>query len=133
MHSGQKIEGTVYITATHVAFTSKVGIREEIPYSEVASVQPSVALKTSKEWDGKESGPPYIMPIPDPLVQGDCLQLFAKSGSLYQFLEFDNTAITVAQHTTNTIKGNAFDRCYNWLDHCWRAATPVPSPEIQYY
>eukprot|EP01061_Rhynchopus_euleeides_P005596 TRINITY_DN14813_c0_g1_i1.p2 TRINITY_DN14813_c0_g1~~TRINITY_DN14813_c0_g1_i1.p2 ORF type:complete len:264 (+),score=80.91 TRINITY_DN14813_c0_g1_i1:117-908(+) len=133
MHSGQKMEGTLYVASTHIAFAAKGGVKEEIPLADIASVQPSLALKTSKAGDGKEDGPPYIMPVPDPVVQGDCIQIFARSGNLYQFLEFDNMGVSAAQHATSTIKGNAYDRCYNWLDHTWRAATPVPAPDVQYF
>ena len=132
MHSGQKIDGTLFVSTTHVAFASKVGVREEIPYPEISSVQPSLALPTSRAGDGKEDSPPYIMPVPDTNVLGDCIQIFANTGALYQFLLFDDRVINAAKHTTSSISGSAYERAYNWLDHMWRSATPVPA-DIEYY
>eukprot|EP01060_Flectonema_neradi_P016979 TRINITY_DN2363_c1_g2_i1.p1 TRINITY_DN2363_c1_g2~~TRINITY_DN2363_c1_g2_i1.p1 ORF type:complete len:261 (+),score=43.04 TRINITY_DN2363_c1_g2_i1:93-875(+) len=132
MHSGQKKDGNLFVTPSLVCFSSKEGIKDEIPLTELASIQVSVALLTSKEMTGKEDGPPYIIPIPHPSVRGDCLQLFTTGGQIFQFLNFDNMLLSASQHVTSTVHGTAMERAYNWLDHTWRAATTVPLPSVQY-
>eukprot|EP01059_Diplonema_ambulator_P006323 TRINITY_DN1605_c0_g1_i1.p1 TRINITY_DN1605_c0_g1~~TRINITY_DN1605_c0_g1_i1.p1 ORF type:complete len:284 (+),score=75.70 TRINITY_DN1605_c0_g1_i1:68-853(+) len=126
MHSGQKIEGTAFVCSTAVAFTSKLGIRDTIPLNEIASVIPSVALPTSRALNGKEDSPPYILPLPHPSVQGNCLQLFTTDSRIFQFLEFDETLVAVSKQVTSTVTGTAYDRFYNFLDHAWRAFVQVP-------
>ena len=132
MHSGQKKDGSMFITGTTVCFFGKEGLKDEIPFTELASIQVSVALPTSREMTGKEDGPPYIIPIPHPTVKGDCLQLFSTAGQIFQFCNFDNALLSASQHVTSTVQGTAMDRAYNWMDHAWRAATTVPHPAAQY-
>eukprot|EP01064_Diplonema_japonicum_P017891 TRINITY_DN2632_c0_g7_i1.p1 TRINITY_DN2632_c0_g7~~TRINITY_DN2632_c0_g7_i1.p1 ORF type:complete len:262 (+),score=36.52 TRINITY_DN2632_c0_g7_i1:61-846(+) len=126
MHSGQKIEGTAFVCSTAVAFTSKIGIRDTFPLNEIASLSPSVALPTSKAMNGKEDSPPYILPLPHPSVQGNCLQLFTTDSKIIQFLEFNDMLVSASKQVTSSVKGTAYDRLYNFLDHAWRAYVQVP-------
>eukprot|EP01063_Lacrimia_lanifica_P039414 TRINITY_DN8654_c0_g1_i1.p1 TRINITY_DN8654_c0_g1~~TRINITY_DN8654_c0_g1_i1.p1 ORF type:complete len:278 (+),score=101.35 TRINITY_DN8654_c0_g1_i1:57-890(+) len=132
LHSGQKVEGTLYICDKAVCFASKQGIRDEIRLTDIASIVPSVALPCSRAMDGREDSPPYVVPLPAPAVQGNCLQLFVSNGQLVQFLNFNTaSAGRYAQQLTGSVKKPAYDRCYNFLDHAWRAALIAgdsPSP-----
>lgn len=125
MHQGQQIAGTVFVSNGYFCFTSET-LKEAFPFRAVASIQRSVALKTA------DNGPPFIMPIPAPHVLANCIQFFMTDLRVLQFLDFDNVAAKVAQGVTTTVKGKPIDRFYNWVDHCWRRATPVPVPGVQY-
>lgn len=125
MSQGVKVTGNMQITTRHVVFVGET-IKDVIPFAEIASIQRSVALDTI------DNGPPYIMPIPAPHVIPDCLQIFTTTQKVYQFLAFESTAGRAGQVLTSTIKGKPIDRCYNFMDHAWRAAVPVPLPGVQY-
>uniref|UniRef100_A0A7S1LDT5 GRAM domain-containing protein n=1 Tax=Neobodo designis TaxID=312471 RepID=A0A7S1LDT5_NEODS len=125
MSQGVKVSGNLQITNRHLLFVSDA-IKDVIPFAEIASIQRSVALETI------DNGPPYIMPVPAPHVIPDCLQIFTTTQKVYQFLAFESTIGKAGAVLTSTIKGKPIDRCYNFLDHAWRAAVPVPLPGVQY-
>lgn len=125
MHQGMQISGNLQITNRHVLFIS-TGLKEIIPLNEVASIQLSIALETV------DNGPPFIMPIPAPNVLADTLQLFTVRQQLFQFLGFQSVVGGAGSMVTTSIKGRTIDRCYNFLDHAWRAAVQVPLPGVAY-
>eukprot|EP01061_Rhynchopus_euleeides_P005675 TRINITY_DN14884_c1_g1_i1.p1 TRINITY_DN14884_c1_g1~~TRINITY_DN14884_c1_g1_i1.p1 ORF type:complete len:261 (+),score=106.40 TRINITY_DN14884_c1_g1_i1:137-919(+) len=125
MHGGQLVEGTLSLSSTHVNFRN-LHVSESIPLDTVLCLQRSVVLPTHA------GGPPYILPCPAEHVIPQCVQIFTKNRQLFQFLNFANTATSTSAHFTTSIQGNAFERCYNFLDHAWRAATQVPQPGTDY-
>jgi hypothetical protein len=125
MHQGTQVTGDLQITNRHLCFSSDT-LKEVIPFTEVASVQRSLALATM------DNGPPFIMPVPAPNVLPDCLQVFSTKYQIFQFLKFESKAVAAGQVLTNTVRGRPIDRAYNFLDHAWRAATQVPLPQAQY-
>jgi hypothetical protein len=125
MSQGVKVSGNLQITTRHLIFISEA-IKDVIPFAEIASIQRSVALDTI------DNGPPYIMPVPAPHVIPDCLQIFTTTQKVYQFICFESTVGKAGAVLTSTIKGKPIDRCYNFMDHSWRAAVPVPLPGVQY-
>jgi hypothetical protein len=125
MHQGMQISGNLQLTNHHVCFVS-TQLKEAIPLTEIASIQLSVSLETI------DNGPPFIMPIPAANVLADTIQLFTTRQQLFQFLSFQSAVGGAGSVVTTSIKGRAVDRAYNFLDHAWRAATPVPLPGVQY-
>jgi hypothetical protein len=125
MHQGMQVSGNLQITNRNVCFVSD-SLKDIIPFSEIASIQRSLALETV------DNGPPFIMAIPAPHVLPDTLQLYTVRQALFQFLGFQSIVGGAGSVMTSSIKGRAIDRCYNFMDHAWRAATPVPLPGIQY-
>jgi hypothetical protein len=125
MSQGIRVNGNLQITTRHIVFISDA-IKDVIPFQECASIQRSVALETV------DNGPPYIMPVPAPHVIPDCLQIFTTTQKVYQFLAFESHIGKAGQVLTSTVKGKPIDRCYNFMDHSWRAAVPVPLPGVQY-
>ncbi len=125
MSQGIKVSGHLQITTRYVLFISDT-IKDIIAFQEIASIQRSVALETV------DNGPPFIMPVPAPHVIPDTLQIFTTTQKVYQFLAFESTIGKAGQVLTSTIKGKPIDRCYNFMDHQWRATVPVPLPGVQY-
>ena len=125
MSQGAKVSGHLQLTNRHILFVSDT-LKDVIPLTEVASVQRSIALDTV------DNGPPFIMPIPAPHVVCDTLQIFTTKQQVFQFLSFESHVGRAGQALTSTVKGKPIDRCYNFLDHAWRAATPVPLPSVTY-
>jgi hypothetical protein len=125
MSQGVKVTGSLQLTNRHLLFVSDT-LKEIIPLQEIASIQRSIALETV------DNGPPFIMPVPAPHVMPDTLQVFTSKMQVFQFLTFESAAGKAGQIMTSTIKGRPIDRCYNFVDHIWRAAVPVPVPGIQY-
>lgn len=125
MSQGIKHSGNLQITNRYLLFVSDT-LKDIIPFQEIASIQRSVALETV------DNGPPFIMPVPAPHVIPDTLQIFTTTGKVYQFLSFESTIGKAGSVLSNTIKGKPIDRCYNFLDHQWRACVPVPLPGVQY-
>lgn len=125
MSQGVKVSGNVQLTNRHLCFVADT-VKDVIPLQEIASIQRSIALETV------DNGPPFIMPVPAPHVIPDTLQLFTTKQQVYQFLNFESTAGKAGQVLTSTVKGRPIDRCYNFIDHAWRAAVPVPVPGVQY-
>ncbi|KAJ9445795.1 hypothetical protein DIPPA_07782 [Diplonema papillatum] len=132
MHNGQKVDGSINVCSTAISFYSKAGIKEVIALKDIATIVPSVALPTSRAMNGAEDGPPFILPLPHPSVLGDTIQLFTTGNQIFQFLQFDNMLLGMAQHLTASIKTTAYEQCYNWLDHAWRDAVTVPLPGVIY-
>ena len=125
MHGGQVTEGTLSLSDTHINFRN-AQISEAIPLESVLCIQRSVVLTT------KNGGPPYILPSPAEHVIPQCMQIFTQNRQLFQFLNFTNTATSTSAHFTSSIHGNAYERCFNFIDHSWRAATQVPQPGADY-
>lgn len=104
-----------------------VGIKQVIPLSEVACVLPSVTLDTVGNL------PPFFLPLPAETVQATALQVYATSGNkLYQFLAFDSLISRASGKLSDTVKGTALDRAYNYLDHAWRESAEVPLKNVEY-
>lgn len=125
MHQGQQVPGNLQVTSRHLLFCSDLN-REILAWSEIASIQRSVALETL------DNGPPFIMPVPAPHVLPTCLQIFTVRGQVIQFLYFESTLLKAGSLFTNTLKGRPIDRAYNFVDHAWRAAVQVPLQGVQY-
>lgn len=125
MSQGQAFSGNLQVTTRHLCFTGDV-LREIIPFAEIASIQKSISLPTI------DNGPPFIMPIPAPHVLFDTLQVFTVRQQLFQFLSFESHVAKAGAVLTTTLKGRPIDRAYNFVDHAWRAATPVPLQGVQY-
>ena len=125
MHQGMQVSGNLQITNRNVCFVSD-GLKDIIPFTEIASIQRSLALETV------DNGPPFIMAIPAPHVLPDTLQLYTVRQALFQFLGFQSVVGSAGSVVSSSIKGRTIDRAYNFMDHAWRAATPVPLPGIQY-
>ena len=125
MSQGARVSGHLQITNRHLLFVSDT-LKDVIPLTQIASVQRSISLDTV------DNGPPFIMPIPAPHVVCDTLQIFTTKQQVFQFLSFESHVGRAGQALTSTVKGKPIDRCYNFLDHAWRAATPVPLPGVSY-
>eukprot|EP01063_Lacrimia_lanifica_P016761 TRINITY_DN2331_c0_g1_i2.p1 TRINITY_DN2331_c0_g1~~TRINITY_DN2331_c0_g1_i2.p1 ORF type:complete len:194 (+),score=69.48 TRINITY_DN2331_c0_g1_i2:551-1132(+) len=125
MHGGAQVSGVMSLSSTHLNFKG-LGACESIPLASVLSIQRCVVLPTV------HGGPPYILPVPAEHVIPECLQLFTTSRQIYQFLDFPTAQVQYTAQLTSSINGNAFERAYNFIDHTWRAATPVPSPSGEY-
>lgn len=132
MHQGQTISGEVYLCSTHLCFSGKLNtqpIKEAIPLAQIASLQPSVVLPTSKSGRGDQGGclddgPPFIIPVPAPAVVPTCIQVFTADGRIIQLYDFDSKAVKAAGVVSAAVTGNAWGRFYNWLDHTWRQVVP---------
>lgn len=104
-----------------------VGIKQVIPLTSIASIQPSVALETV----GGQA--PFFLPLPAPTVRATALQVYATSGNkLFQFLNFESLLARASGALTDTVKGTSLDRAYNYLDHAWRDAATVPLNGVEY-
>eukprot|EP01060_Flectonema_neradi_P035091 TRINITY_DN6340_c0_g1_i1.p1 TRINITY_DN6340_c0_g1~~TRINITY_DN6340_c0_g1_i1.p1 ORF type:complete len:275 (+),score=42.76 TRINITY_DN6340_c0_g1_i1:49-825(+) len=125
MHAGAEVSGDLILSSTHLNFLSKAVV-ESIPLGEIVSIQRSIVLPTVT------GGAPYILPVPAEHVIPQCLQIFTSQQKVYQFLEFANTGTSVSTHVTTSVKGNALERCYNFMDHAWRAAVTVPIAGVDY-
>lgn len=126
LHQGQRVDGHAIITNNYLCFTS-TNLIEAIPLREIASIRRSVALETIGQ------GPPFIMLTPAPNVISDTLQVFTTKQQLFQFIDFSSILVKAGSVAGSSgINGNCFERFFNFLDHAWRAATPVPLPNVQY-
>jgi hypothetical protein len=126
MHQGTQVAGHLHITRFNVCFSSDQ-LKEIIPYTELASVQRSVALETI------DQGPPFFMIVPAPNVVPNCLQIFTVRQQLFQFLDFTATIASKAGSVmSSALKGTPLERAYNFLDHAWRAAVTVPLQGVNY-
>eukprot|EP01062_Namystynia_karyoxenos_P079155 TRINITY_DN8299_c0_g3_i1.p1 TRINITY_DN8299_c0_g3~~TRINITY_DN8299_c0_g3_i1.p1 ORF type:complete len:303 (+),score=106.70 TRINITY_DN8299_c0_g3_i1:82-909(+) len=125
MHAGQTVAGNIIVSSTHLCWLSS-NLKESIPLTEIATICRSVTLQTVN------SGPPYILPVPAMHVIPDCLQVFTTKMQVFQFLEFKSMVAEAAQRTTSSLQGTPLERCYNFLDHAWRAACTVPNPAVEY-
>lgn len=104
-----------------------VGIKQVIPLSSVACVLPSVTLDTVGRL------PPFFLPLPAETVQATALQVYVTAGNkLYQFLAFDSLISRASGRLSDTVKGTALDRAYNYLDHAWRETVEVPLKDVEY-
>jgi hypothetical protein len=109
--------GYLFITLTHAYFSSKPSADASewggaVPTS--ASTGPIV-----------QSAVPFTSVVSIALGQASsdskCLHLVCRDNSVRSFLGFHtNRLIEVGSYVTASVKGTAFDRCYNWLDHKWR-------------
>eukprot|EP00755_Sulcionema_specki_P017739 Sspe_Gene.65130::Locus_38566_Transcript_1_4_Confidence_0.500_Length_920::g.65130::m.65130 len=125
MHAGQQFSGNLILSDRHLSFLGN-RLKDSIPLTDIVSIQRSVVLPTVS------NGPPFILPVPAEHVIASCLQIFTTKNQVYQFLEFSNTATNIGGQMTASIKGTAIERAYNFLDHAWRAAGPVPKPGVNY-
>lgn len=126
LHQGQKITGHAIVTQNYLCFTSTNFI-DAIPLREIASIRRSVALETMN------GAPPFIMLTPAPNVVSNTLQVFTTRQQLFQFLEFSSILVKAGSMAgSQGVNGNCLERFLNFLDHAWRAATPVPLPGVQY-
>ncbi|KEG13435.1 hypothetical protein DQ04_01011180 [Trypanosoma grayi] len=151
MHAGLRVNGHLHITKNYLCFSAQtssalaqatsavlketglsneknapVSIHQIIPFTEIASIQLSVALDTV------DQGPPFFLPLPAPNVLCTSLQLYTTKQQLFQFLGFESIAATAGAALSDAVKGNSIDRAYNYLDHAWRAATTVPLQGVKY-
>ncbi|KAJ9460938.1 hypothetical protein DIPPA_34022 [Diplonema papillatum] len=126
MHAGHTLNGDITICSTHFNFRNNTH-QESIPLADILTIQRSVVLPTVNK-----ASPPFILPIPAEHVIPSALQIFTKSGQIFQFLDFSNTTTAATAHLTTSIHGSAIERCYNFLDHAWRAATTVPQADGSY-
>ena len=97
---------------------------------------------------GQPAPPPFIDPgqftfqLPlaaiVSIVRGECLNahylhLVDHQSTVRTLTEVHEPALVSGMATVSSnVAGNATDRCYNWLDHLWRASAPVPCPGYQY-
>eukprot|EP01059_Diplonema_ambulator_P015805 TRINITY_DN27009_c0_g1_i1.p1 TRINITY_DN27009_c0_g1~~TRINITY_DN27009_c0_g1_i1.p1 ORF type:complete len:280 (+),score=65.37 TRINITY_DN27009_c0_g1_i1:58-840(+) len=125
MNNGQLLAGELFVSSTHLCFSSGP-LRVVMPWSSILTIQRSVVLPTVSK------GPPYILPIPAEHVIPQCLQLYTSDMKIYQFLDFSNATTTASAHLTSTVTGTSLERCYNFMDHAWRAACTVPQPGANY-
>jgi len=67
-------------------------------------------------------------------VNSKCLHVLCQDNSCRTFVDFhSNKMVELGAYVSSAVKGTALDRCYNWLDHLWRAAVPaVPVPGYPY-
>lgn len=104
-----------------------VGIKQVIPLTEVACVLPSVTLDTIGQL------PPFFLPLPAETVQATALQVYSTNGNrLFQFLCFDSLISRASGRLSDSVKGTALDRAYNYLDHAWRESVEVPLKNVEY-
>jgi hypothetical protein len=104
-----------------------VGIKQVIPLSEVACVLPSVTLETVGNL------PPFFLPLPAETVQATALQVYSTNGNkLFQFLDFDSLISRASGRLSDSVKGTALDRAFNYLDHAWRESVEVPLKNVEY-
>lgn len=80
-------------------------------------------------------GYPQIVSI----LKGECcskrfLHLICGDGTFRCFTDFNSSfAGKVGSFVSSSMQGtDAYDRCFNWIDHLWRAATPIPNPTYHY-
>lgn len=126
LHQGQKVDGHAIVTNNYLCFSS-VNLLEAIPLREIASIRRSVALETFNQ------GPPFIMITPAPNVISNTLQVFTVKQQLFQFVDFSSILVKAGTLAgSQGVNGNCFERFFNFLDHAWRAVTPVPLPNVQY-
>jgi hypothetical protein len=58
-------------------------------------------------------------------VQSKCLHVICHDNSVRTFLDFHaNKLVEYGSYVSDAVKGTALDRCYNWIDHKWRAHCP---------
>ncbi|KPA75462.1 putative mitochondrial hypothetical protein [Leptomonas pyrrhocoris] len=104
-----------------------VGIKQVIPLSQVACVLPSVVLDTVGNL------PPFFLPLPAETVQATALQVYVTSENrLFQFLCFDSLISRASGKLSDSVKGTALDRAFNYLDHAWRESVEVPLKDVEY-
>eukprot|EP01064_Diplonema_japonicum_P008121 TRINITY_DN15649_c0_g2_i1.p1 TRINITY_DN15649_c0_g2~~TRINITY_DN15649_c0_g2_i1.p1 ORF type:complete len:278 (+),score=52.69 TRINITY_DN15649_c0_g2_i1:57-836(+) len=125
MNNGQLTGGDLYVCSTHLCFVSGA-VKEMVPFASVLSILRSVVLPTVT------NGPPFILPVPAEHVIPQCLQFYTSAMQIFQFLDFSNTTTQATTHLTSTVHGTSLERCYNFVDHAWRASTTVPQPGANY-
>eukprot|EP00668_Euglena_longa_P033432 GGOE01042996.1.p1 GENE.GGOE01042996.1~~GGOE01042996.1.p1 ORF type:complete len:300 (-),score=65.50 GGOE01042996.1:248-1099(-) len=114
------IEGTLTITDHTLCFAGLAGLNLTLPLQEIASLQPAVMLATQL------GHPPYFLPTPNGDVLPDAVQVFTCHGTRYSFHSFSALLPLVESHQT------PLQRAVSYLDHAWRAVTPVPVPGVDY-
>lgn len=119
MHQGVQVSGHIQVTTGHLCFVADA-LREIIPWTDVLSIQRSIALETI------ENGPPFIMTIPHENVVPNTLQIFTAKMQLFQFLSIESTLEQIGGVLAAVQGGSPIERLYNFIDHAWRAAVSVP-------
>ncbi|KAG5511622.1 hypothetical protein JKF63_07218 [Porcisia hertigi] len=102
-----------------------VGIKQVVPLSCIASIQPSVVLETVA------GQAPFFMLSPAPTVSPTALQVYTTDKKIYQFLKFDSL-MSRATGALSDVKGTALDGAYCYLDRAWRDAVTVPLSNVEY-
>lgn len=154
MHEGSKISGTMYITSHNVFFYASMGsamnemreaiinatssssaasdnrvqgIKEVIPLSEIASIQPGVSLETF------DKNAPYFVPLPHPQVRIYAMEMYRPSTqSLYKFFSFESARNKAGDIFCGNVKMTCAEKAYSYIDRAWRSTVEVPLPGVKY-
>eukprot|EP00667_Euglena_gracilis_P016724 EG_transcript_17526 len=113
------VEGTLTLTDQTLCFAGLGNLGLALPLRDIAALQPAVMLATQL------GHPPYFLPTPGGDVLPDSVQVYTRRGIRYTFHTF---AALVPQIDPRT----PLQRAISYLDHAWRAATPVPAPGVEY-
>lgn len=120
VHQGKSVKCTVHISTTHICIDGN-GVRDLLPWTEVASVLPSVALPTT-------TAASLYIPVPDPRVKPTALQVFTSRRTVWQFEHVSS----LLRHLATQPSHMALTMMYGEMDRAWRAAATVPLPNVSY-
>jgi len=117
---GPSVEGALTLTDRSLCFAGPGGLGLVLPLRDIVSIQPAVFLGTAP------GHPPYFLPTPSADVLPDSLQVYTAQHLRHNFHHF--TALVPLIDATQT----PLQRAVTYVDHAWRAATPVPAPGVRY-
>eukprot|EP01062_Namystynia_karyoxenos_P003754 TRINITY_DN11333_c0_g1_i3.p1 TRINITY_DN11333_c0_g1~~TRINITY_DN11333_c0_g1_i3.p1 ORF type:complete len:523 (+),score=88.88 TRINITY_DN11333_c0_g1_i3:102-1571(+) len=101
-------------------------VRFFIQWRDVLSVRPAICLATADPLR------PFVLPLPDPRVPPDVLQIFTRAGTVVELTGFGGLATSAAEKVTGSVQGDALGRCYRFIDSLWRARCTVPDPDYDW-
>eukprot|EP00754_Rhynchopus_humris_P020371 Rhum_TRINITY_DN14692_c8_g2::Rhum_TRINITY_DN14692_c8_g2_i1::g.108800::m.108800 len=119
------LAGHVVLTPTHLRFYTDASASGRggfaVALTDVLSIQKAVELPTYPH------SLPCIIPLPDPAVEWNALQLYCVLGRRYQLHKFRQAGQipSVKAYTATYYCPRALEKCFVWCDRLWRAAVDV--------
>lgn len=120
MHQQASLKCVVHVSSTHVCFDG-TGLLDVLPLSDIASIIPSISLRTTTE--------PLFYPVPDPRVKPTALQIFTTKNTVIQL---SSITYLVRHLATQSTGAAAFNLLYAEVDRAWRLVSQVPQPNVDY-